>query len=155
MLSAVSGVFNAIFVVGDSVGETMFYGEGAGAGAAASAVVGDLIEVAQHIVYGNKRPYITFVTEQLPLMPLSDVVTSYYIRLPLPDVPGVLAKTAECFAAHGVSIFSVSQQGADENGAQLVYITHEAREASVQAALAAISETGVLKGTPVLIRVAS
>jgi homoserine dehydrogenase len=153
-LASVNGVFNAIYVVGDSVGQTMFYGEGAGAGAAASAVLGDIIEVAQHITYGNRRPYITFGTEQLPLRSLDSLVTSYYIRLPLPDRPGVMARTAECFAAHDVSISSVVQQGAEAGSAQLVYLTHEASEASVRAALADIQAAGVLSSPPVLIRVA-
>ncbi|MDR2671745.1 MAG: homoserine dehydrogenase [Coriobacteriales bacterium] len=110
-LSSVNGVFNAIFVVGDSVGETMFYGEGAGAGAAASAVVGDLIEVAQRITYNITRPYIRFGTEQLPLKPLDDIVCSYYLRLPVPDRVGVVAATATAFANHGVSINRMMQLG--------------------------------------------
>lgn len=108
-LSSVNGVYNAIFVVGDAVGQTMFYGQGAGAGPAASAVVGDLIEVAQRITYDITRPYIRFGTEQLPIVPLSSLMCRYYLRLPVPDRAGVLAATAQSFANHDVSIDRVMQ----------------------------------------------
>jgi homoserine dehydrogenase len=153
VLSSVNGVFNAIFVVGDSVGETMFYGEGAGAGAAASAVVGDLIEVAQHISYDFKRPYIRFGTEQLPLKPISDIVNRYYLRLPVPDKSGVVATTSQAFALNKVSIFSVMQSPGEEGTADLIYVTHPTREGDLKAVLAAIKESGVLLGNPVLVRI--
>ena len=152
-LASVNGEFNAIYVVGDAVGETMFYGAGAGSGPAASAVVGDLIEVAQRITYGVTRPYIRFGTEQLPLKPLSDVVCRYYLRLPVPDRAGILAKTAQVFADHGVSIKSMVQQDAEDGIAQLVYVTHHTRESDLQATLRGIEQAGVLEGAPVLIRV--
>jgi homoserine dehydrogenase len=176
-LASVNGVFNAIFVVGDSVGETMFYGEGAGAGAAASAVVGDLIEVAQRMTYGNTRPYIRFGTEQLPLKPLDDVVQSYYLRLPVPDRVGVVAQTAAAFAAHGVSIDRMMQSSAEgspgsasgsaedspvEGGfahtqdtpatVELIYVTHPTREGNLKAVIASIEASGVLAGEAVLLR---
>ncbi|MDR1088478.1 MAG: homoserine dehydrogenase [Coriobacteriales bacterium] len=153
-LASVNGVFNAIFVVGDSVGETMFYGEGAGAGAAASAIVGDLIEVSQRIAYNITRPYIRFGTEQLPLKPIDDVVLRYYLRLPVPDRVGVVASTAAAFAREGVSIERMMQSSAaDGSGnAELIYVTHPTREGALKAVLAEIEASAVLAGTPVLIR---
>jgi homoserine dehydrogenase len=152
-LAAVNGVMNAIYVVGDAVGETMFYGAGAGSGPAASAVVGDLIEVAQRLTYGNKRPYIRFGTEQLPLKPVEEVITRYYLRLSVPDRVGVVAATATAFAEHGVSISSMQQAQASAEVAELVYVTHSAREGALRETLAAIRESGVLEAEPVVIRV--
>jgi len=153
-LASVNGVFNAIFVVGDSVGETMFYGQGAGAGAAASAVVGDLIEVAQRITYGTTRPYIRFGTEQLPLKPVEEVVMSYYLRLPVPDRVGVVAQTAKVFAEHGVSISRMMQYPAADgsDNAELIYVTHPIKEGDLRAVLAEIEASGILSGEAVLIR---
>ena len=151
-LAPVGGVFNAIFVVGDAVGETMFYGAGAGAGPAASAVVGDLIEVAQRITYGNTRPYIRFGTEELPLKAFEDVVCSYYLRFPVPDRIGIIATTSKIFAEHGVSIRSVSQDNPKDGIAQLIYVTHPTREGDIQATLAEIKRAGVVAGSPVLVR---
>ena len=152
-LASVNGVFNAIFVVGDAVGETMFYGAGAGSGAAASAVVGDLIEVAQRITYGITRPYIRFGTEELPIKRFEDVVCSYYLRLPVPDRIGIVAKTSQIFAEQNVSIKSVSQDDPQDGVAQLIFVTHPTREGDIQATLKGIEETGVLHGKPVLIRI--
>lgn len=153
-LSSVNGVFNAIFVVGDSVGETMFYGEGAGAGAAASAVVGDLIEVSQRMAHAITRPYIRFGTEQLPLKPLEEVVLSYYVRLPVPDRVGVVASTAASFAKQGVSIDRMMQSPAtDESGnVELIYVTHPTREGNLKAVLAEIEASNTLVGKAVLLR---
>jgi homoserine dehydrogenase len=152
-LAAVNGVFNAIFVVGDSVGETMFYGEGAGAGAAASAVMGDIIEVSQRIVYDFQRPYLRFGTEQLPLKPIDDIVTSYYLRLPVPDKAGIVAATAAAFAQHDVSISSVMQSPGAPGQAELIYVTHPTQEGSLKAVLNTIEQSNVLTGEPVLIRI--
>jgi homoserine dehydrogenase len=169
-LSSVNGVFNAIFVVGDAVGETMFYGQGAGSGPAASAVVGDLIEVAQRITYGISRPYIRFGTEQLPLMPIDELVSRYYLRLPVPDRAGAVAATAQAFARHEVSIEHIMQfaePGAnarlalsadtandlDTNDANLIYVTHPTREAEVKAVLAQIQASGILTADPLLLRI--
>jgi homoserine dehydrogenase len=153
-LAAVSGVFNAIFVVGDSVGETMFYGEGAGAGAAASAVMGDLIEVSQRIAYGITRPYIRFGTEQLALKPMDDVMMSYYLRLPAPDRVGVLATMAAIFAQHNVSIDRMLQYPDPEDPtlAELIFVTHPTREGDLQSVLREIEDTGILVDEAVLIR---
>jgi homoserine dehydrogenase len=152
-LSSVSGVFNAIYVVGDAVGETMFFGEGAGAGAAASSVVGDLIEVGRHLAYRESITQPIWDTEGLSIRPIDELETSYYLRLPVPDRPGVLATTAQVFAEQGVSIYSMVQRGAKDGTAELIYVTHTARESAVRATLEGIEATGILAGAPVLIRV--
>ncbi|MDR2713931.1 MAG: homoserine dehydrogenase [Coriobacteriales bacterium] len=152
-LASVNGVMNAIFVVGDAVGDTMFYGAGAGSGPAASAVVGDLIEVAQRLTYDITRPFIRFGTEDAPLKPLDDVVCGYYLRLPVPDKAGVVAATAQVFADNNVSIKSMVQDDAQDGTAQLIYVTHPTREKDIQATLAGIEAAGVLASAPVLIRI--
>jgi homoserine dehydrogenase len=152
-LSSVNGVFNAIYVVGDSVGETMFFGEGAGAGAAASSVVGDLIEVGRHLAYRESIVQPVWDTEALPIRPIDMLETSYYLRLPVPDRPGVLATTAQVFAEQGVSIYSMVQRGATDGTAELIYVTHTAQESAIRATLAGIEATGILTGPAVLIRV--
>jgi homoserine dehydrogenase len=153
LLAAVNGVFNAVYVVGDAVGDTMFFGEGAGSGPAASSVVGDLIEVGRHLAYRESITQAVWDTENLPIRPIDDLETSYYLRLPVPDRSGVLATTARVFADHNVSIYSMVQRGTTGTDAELIYVTHTAKESAIRATLADIEKTGILTGTPVLIRV--
>ncbi|MDR2196465.1 MAG: homoserine dehydrogenase [Coriobacteriales bacterium] len=152
-LSSVRGVMNAIYVVGDAVGETMYYGAGAGSGPAASSVVGDLIEVARHLAYRESIAQPVWDTEALPIRSIDELITSYYLRLSVPDRPGVLATTAQVFAQHDVSIYSMVQRGVHEGCAELIYVTHAARESAIRATLAGIEKTGLLTSAPVLIRV--
>ncbi|PKQ17120.1 MAG: homoserine dehydrogenase [Actinobacteria bacterium HGW-Actinobacteria-7] len=152
-LASVNGVYNAIYVVGDSVGETMFFGEGAGSLPAASAVVGDLIEVARRIQSGSAPTVGCTCTEVLPLRDIADLETGYYIRLEVADKPGVLAAVASVFGAHEVSIASVIQKRAEEGVAEIVYVTHCAREASVRSALSEIEALDVVSRTAAVIRV--
>lgn len=135
-LAAVNGVYNAIYVVGDAVGETMFFGEGAGSLPAASAVVGDLVEVARRIQSGCKPLVGCTCTEHLGVRDIAALETRYYVRMSVADKPGVLAATASVFGDHGVSLASVIQRLTDEGTAELVYVTHTARESAVRAALA-------------------
>ncbi|MEG2201869.1 MAG: ACT domain-containing protein, partial [Raoultibacter sp.] len=156
-LATVNGVFNAIYAVGDAVGETMFFGEGAGSGPAASAVMGDVLEVARHIQAGVSPLVGCTCTDSLPLIPMEDLTTKYYLRFVVADRSGVLAATAEVFARHGVSVYSVVQRGKKDGGAvDLVYVTHTAREKNIRAVLADIANLdGVLIGNcePSVIRV--
>ncbi len=152
-LAKVGGVYNAIYVVGDSVGETMFFGEGAGSLPAASAVVGDLIEAARHI-QGDCRALVGCTcTETLPVRDIADLVTSYYIRLHVCDEPGVLAAIASIFAEHGVSIASVIQKRSNPGGAEIVWITHEAGERDLRASLARIEALDVVDSVGAVLRV--
>ena len=154
-LATVNGVYNAIYVVGDAVGETMFFGEGAGAGPAASAVMGDVLEVARHLQAGIPPFVGCTCTDELPIVPMDDLKTKYYIRFKVADRSGVLAAMAGVFAKHNVSVYSVVQRGKKDGGSvDLVYVTHTAREKSVRDVLAEIAELDdVLREEPSVIRV--
>jgi homoserine dehydrogenase len=153
-LAKVSGVYNAIYVVGDAVGETMFFGEGAGSLPAASAVVGDVIEAARHIQRSCRGLVGCTCTEQLRVRPIEDLETAYYVRLHVRDEPGVLATIAGIFGGNGVSLASVIQKRTDESGhAEIVWVTHRAAERAVQDSLAAIRASEVVESVGSVIRV--
>ncbi len=132
-LASVRESFNAVFVRADAVGDLMFYGRGAGSLPTASAVVGDIVTVARALLSGE-RP--TGGREERPpvLKPFDETVVQYYVLLDVADQPGVLAEVADSFGRNGVSIRSVWQEGEGET-AQLVLITHAARERDVQSTL--------------------
>lgn len=155
-LSTVNGVFNAIYVVGDAVGQTMFFGEGAGSGPAASAIMGDVLECARHVQRGIKPLVGCTCTDDLALMSMDVLKTKYYIRFAVADRAGVLAAMAGVFAKHDVSVYSVVQRGKkDVSGTvEVVYVTHTAQEASVRAVLEDIANLDdTLREEPSLIRV--
>lgn len=159
-LASVNGVFNAIYVVGDAVGETMFFGEGAGAGAAASAVMGDVLEVARHVQAGMKPLVGCTCTDQLPFVKMCETQQRYYLRFRVEDELGVLAKMASAFARNNVSVYSMVQRGTEESAhdvVDLVYVTHTAKEADMLAAIQEVKEMeGVLREgvEPTVIRLA-
>ena len=156
-LAQVKGVFNAIWCVGDFVGETMYFGEGAGAGAAASAVMGDVLEVARHVQQGILPMSGNTTKDELEIIPMDELSTKYYLHLVVHDQAGVLAKSAAIFAKYGVSISAMMQKGKQRNGAvDLVYITHHASEKAIRQAVEDIVFTeGILANNtrPVVIRV--
>ncbi len=152
-LAGVNGVYNAIYVIGDAVGETMFFGEGAGSLPAASAVVGDVIEVARRIQSGCAPLVGCTCTEHLAVRDISTLETGYYIRLEVADKPGVLAAVASVFGEHEVSIASVIQKRADAGVAEIVYVTHVATESAVRAALDEIERLDTVDGIASVIRV--
>lgn len=156
-LATVNGVFNAIYVVGDFVGETMFFGEGAGAGAAASAVMGDVLELARHIHQGIKPIVGCTCTDDLPIRDISTLSMKYYIRFTVADKPGVLAAMSKIFAENNVSIHSMIQRGkaqGDDDSVDVVYVTHIARESDIQASIDAIyAVKDLCRAEPSLIRV--
>ena len=154
-LSKVNGVNNAIYVTGDAVGETMFFGMGAGAGPAASAVMGDVVEVARRMELDLAPINDNDCPNDLPLIPMDDLRTKYYIRFKVVDRPGILAAMATVFANHGVSVRSVIQRGEREGvSVDLAYITHTAREGDIQKVVAEIGELeNVLLEAPSIIRV--
>ena len=154
-MANVNGVYNAIYVTGDAVGETMFFGEGAGAGPAASAVMGDVLEVARHISMGVKPIVGCTCVDDLPLVPIDNLQTRYYIRLVVPDRTGVLASAAEVFARYDVSLCSVSQEGTDARDAvDLIFVTHTACEKNIRGALAELAAMeDMLQTEPTVIRV--
>jgi homoserine dehydrogenase len=152
-LASVNGVYNAIYVVGDAVGETMFFGEGAGSLPAASAVVGDLIETARRIQSGCAPVVGCTCTEHLAVRDIADLHSSYYMRLLVADRPGVLASTAKVFGDHGVSLASVLQRAAQGETAELVYVTHTAKESAVRSALLELDSHDSVLSVSAVIRV--
>ncbi|MDH4140631.1 MAG: homoserine dehydrogenase [Coriobacteriia bacterium] len=153
-LAGVNGVYNAIYVVGDSVGETMFFGEGAGSLPAASAVVGDVIEVARHLAKNCLGFVGCTCTEQLPVRDIADLETAYYIRLEVIDQPGVLAATSKVFADNVVSLASVIQKAEAGRGeiVDLVYVTHRASERAVRESLAEIAALPTVRAVGTVLR---
>ena len=139
-LGSVSGVFNAALFKSDMDDWTMHYGRGAGRLPTAATVVGDVAEAARNLAAGTHRPVaMPLASDPPPLLPEGDVVSRFYVNLALKDEPGSLAAATGAFAAHGVSISSAVQRGASEGGfATVVVLTHEARRADLDAALAAI-----------------
>lgn len=141
-LASVDGVFNAVYVVGDAVGETMYFGPGAGDFPTASAVMGDVLALATPIAHGCRplaeaKPFDRVLAVCDPL----DLRARYYVRLSLEDKPGILGPVASIFGEQGVSIALVSQPTHDETAvASLVLLTQPAEERAVQAALARVRE---------------
>jgi homoserine dehydrogenase len=137
-LAAVRQNMNAVFVVGERVGELMFYGQGAGGGPTGTSVVGDIVDVAHNILSGGRGPGCTCYTEK-KVRPIERMYSQYYILLNVADEPGVLANVARAFGDNNVSISSVWQEGIGEE-AQLVLITHRALEQDLQSTLHALRD---------------
>jgi homoserine dehydrogenase len=128
-LAAVREAYNAVFIESDAAGQLMFYGPGAGGAPTASAVVGDIVAVARNRISGGHGPRESTYAA-LPVLPLDDSMTRYYIALDLADKAGVLATVAAAFAEHGVSIETMRQDGHGDD-ATLQIVTHEARESEL------------------------
>jgi homoserine dehydrogenase len=137
-LASVRDAYNAVFVEGPNVGELMFYGRGAGGEATATAVVGDLVSVARNLLAGARGVGCTCFHERT-IRPMEEMTGQYYILLRVEDRPGVLAEIASVFGRGDVSIKSVWQEGTGGD-AQLVFITHRAREGAFQGAVAALRD---------------
>lgn len=154
LLARVDGVLNAVQVEGDLTGRVLFQGAGAGSLPTTSAVMGDVLDAARSITQGG-RPFSWRYTSDVKVKPMSDLLSRYYIRVEVADQPGVLAGIARSFGDNGVSIASVIQKETDEaaQSAELVIVTHVAREASVQASLAQIERLDDVKQVANLIRV--
>ena len=156
-LAAVRGAFNAVFIEAENAGELMFYGQGAGGTPTASAVLGDLVSAARRIVLGGPGRTET-TTGHVPSLPIDAAVTSYYIGLDVADQPGVLARIAQLFAEHGVSIEIMRQtihRDADSNveSAELRIVTHRAREAALAATVEAVRRLDVINSVTSVLRV--
>lgn len=147
LIANVEGAMNAVVVQGDAVGTTLYYGKGAGSEPTASAVIADLVDIARlHTADPEHRvPHLAFQPDamsDLPVVPMSEVVTSYYLRLKVADQAGVLAKVTGILAGTGISIDAVLQREADEVGGvgsthtDLIILTHECVEAKMNEALA-------------------
>lgn len=158
-MSTVDGVFNALEIVGDAVGSTFFYGLGAGMMPTASAVVGDIMDLARDLAKGISgrvpplgHPWESL--EELPMMPMEEVVTNYYLRFTVVDKPGVLSAISGVLARHDISILSVVQKGRrTEPGVPIVMMTHEAREGSIRKAIQEIESLPIVVGRTQLLRI--
>ena len=139
-LGSVRDAFNAVFVEAEAAGQLMFYGRGAGGDPTASAVLGDVVEVARHRVNGGRAAAETAYAA-LPVLPMGAARTRYHISLDVDDLPGVLATVATAFAEHGVSIETVRQQAASAEGgrANLVIVTHTAADSALSATVEALA----------------
>ena len=155
LLADVNGVFNAVHVRGDLVGNVLFYGRGAGAEPTSSAVVSDVIDVAHNLNAGvsNRIPF--HYAGALPVRAMSALETRYYVRLWVADRPGVLAKIAQVFGDHRISIASCIQKESDSEAgaAELVIVTHRAREADMQAALAEFRSLDIVRELANMLRI--
>ena len=156
-LAAVHGAFNAVFIEAENAGELMFYGQGAGGTPTASAVLGDLVSAARRIVLGGPAQTETTIGH-VPALPIDAVNTSYYIGLDVADQPGVLARIAQLFAEHGVSIEIMRQtihRDADSNveSAELRIVTHRATEAALAATVQAVKGLDVINSVTSVLRV--
>jgi homoserine dehydrogenase len=156
-LAAVSGVFNAAFITGDNVGNLMFYGRGAGQLPTASAIWSDVLDIARRVGHGVPALDIELPSvsgRPLPLKPMDDIRSVYYLRVMAMDRPGVLAQVAGILGRHDISLASVLQKGRAQGLAvPVVMMTHEARERDMRAALTSIDVLPVVASRTTMIRV--
>jgi homoserine dehydrogenase len=149
-LASVRDSYNAVVVEGDAVGQLMFYGRGAGGFPTASAVLGDVIDAAVNL---QKKTFGSIGSfKRVPVMPIDETSSQYLIGLDVEDKPGVLHAITGVFANHGVSIRAAEQEGIDDD-ARLVFITHRAREADVQACVSEFRKSPAVRRASGLIRV--
>jgi homoserine dehydrogenase len=153
-LASVRDSYNAVFVEGDSVGQLMLLGRGAGGPPTASAVLGDLIDATHNL--RSRSAGRTVALREAVIRPIDDLLSAYYLRLLVADRPGVLHAVSGVFGRHDVSIRSMEQEAEDETGgdeARLVFVTHPARERNVQACLHELRALDVVDRIGGLIRV--
>ena len=158
LLSTISGSLNALNISGDAVEDVMLYGHGAGMMPTASAVVGDVVDIARNLSRGatGRVPLRSFQPDRIgriPIVSVDELVTHYYFRFTVKDQPGVLSTIAGILGEYGISIQSVQQKGRKSSGAvPVVMLTHRAREADVQNAFRRIEALDVVDEKPMLIR---
>ncbi len=153
MIAKVDGVMNAVSVVGDRVGETLFYGPGAGGEATASAVIADIVE----IVRGNSGPMLGYkkgLESGMRLVPPEEIHSQYYLKLKVIDRPGVLAAVTSTLGSHGISIESMLQKPSRlRDRVRLLFTTHLCREAKMKAAIDALKKLDVVDDEVTMIRI--
>jgi homoserine dehydrogenase len=154
-LAKVDGVYNAIQVEGDLAGRLIFYGEGAGALRASSAIIADVLTISRNICRGLSNVLDVQLNQKLEIKPMSDIETRYYFRLSVNDRPGVLAQISKALGDNSVSISSVIQKESDPlaHTAELVIMTHSAREEAVQKALGEVKQLAVVNEVSSFVRV--
>ncbi|UCE88985.1 MAG: homoserine dehydrogenase [Pseudomonadota bacterium] len=159
LIANVDGVMNAVLVMGDAVGPTLYYGAGAGAEPTASAVVADLVDVVRALTSDpeNRVPHLAFQPDALsdvPILPMEEVQTAYYLRMQARDEPGVLADVASILGEHGISIEAVIQQEPQPGSAHasVIMLTYRVPERNMNHAIAAIEALSSIEGTVTRIR---
>lgn len=154
MIAKIDGVMNAISVVGDKVGETLYYGPGAGGDATASAVVANIIDIARS---GKSTPMLGFNKpmngKALTLKPVENIESKYYLRISVSDKAGVLAKLTKIFEDHNISIETILQRPTDSANANLLISTHLAFEKNIQAMINELEALDFVNARPVMIRI--
>ncbi len=157
MLASVMGVFNAVVVDGDIVGQTVYYGRGAGRLPTASAVVSDLAEVARNLVEGGRKARYSRVcpSGKITFRPVGETECRYYLRLSLLDKPGILGVVATILGQHGISLASILQKEPNRIGRHVtvVFLTHKAVEKNLVAALRTLQERNALGAKPISLRI--
>lgn len=154
MIAKVDGVMNAVTVVGDRVGETMYYGPGAGGDATASAVIADIVD----IVRGNQGPMLGYkkgLESGLKLLPKEEIRSHYYLRMSVDDKKGVLAEITQLFSRLDISIEAMMQKPDYDKDAcvELLFIIHECKERTIQEAIVALEALEVIHGKIGMIRI--
>jgi len=157
-MADVDGVFNAIRLTGDFIGPVMFYGRGAGMEPTASAIVGDLMDISRNILVGvgqrvAARGFQDDCIADLPIKPIGESVSRYYLRFSAVDKPGVLAAIAGALGKFNISIESMIQTGRSGDYVPIVIITHEAAERDIHSALAEIDALEMIRESSKLIRI--
>jgi homoserine dehydrogenase len=155
LISAVNGVFNAIYVDADATGDGLYYGKGAGEMPTASAVVSDIIDIAKIIRFGGKAQ-TSGINEKsdLKIRKMEEIRTSYYLRFTAADKPGVLSKISGILGSHNISIESMIQKGRETKKAvAVVMMTHDAREKDIVSALKKIDRLSIVSGKTMYLRV--
>jgi len=159
LIANVDGAMNAVLVKGDAVGPTMFYGAGAGADPTASAVVADLVDVVRTLTTDptNRVPHLAFQADQLvdlPILPMGEVETSYYLRLHALDKPGVLADVTRILADLGISIEAILQKEPHpgEQTVPVIFLTQRVKESAMNAAIGQIEQLDSIEGSVARIR---
>jgi len=153
MIAKIDGVMNAISVVGDKVGETLYYGPGAGGDATASAVVANIIDIARS---GKSTPMLGFnrdLETGLTLKSKDKIVSKYYLRMNVADQAGVLAKVTALFGEHNISIQTMLQRPTDANSANLLISTHDAVEKDIQTLITSLESLDFVNTSVVMIRI--
>lgn len=152
-LASVNGVFNAIYVQGDAVGNTMFYGRGAGELPTGSAVVADIMEAAKNRLHRVAGLNGCTCFEQKPVLPMGQIQSKYYLRMVVADRPGVLAAIAYAFGDKEVSLASVIQKHTDGRRAEIVLVTHKVSEQNLRDALMIVEKLSAVDEVCAVIRV--
>ncbi|BAY10481.1 homoserine dehydrogenase [Calothrix sp. NIES-2098] len=158
-LASINGVYNAILVEGEPLGQVMFFGPGAGAGATASAVTSDILNLAatlktETVNTAKPNPLLTCGHQDYcQIAPIAELVTRFYTRFLTKDSPGVIGKLGTCFGNYGVSLESVVQTGFQGELAEIVVVTHDVKEGNFRQALAEIQNLEAIDSIPSLLRV--